>query len=230
MEMVNENQPTQTPAQNLPVQTELSKKFRYKLVILLIIILVLFVGIGVYYLSTQTNQTTKQPTSTASPTSALKSFTNAEYTFGLNYPADWSLTENNSSDEFGKLSVAQFSSPDKSYIFYVTYLDNTDAKRFQGNTTTQKEYTQWLSLPVQENLASPSASKKLGNIKIDSIDAVQFLTETYPEDKQINYGILTWVRKNNINYYIGLQSNNSQTVESVSKIYSQILSSFKFKN
>lgn len=232
MEIANENQftpPTQVSSQTPPVQTELPKKSRSKQVLLLIIVLV-FVGIGAYYLYTQTNQAIKQPTSKASPTSALKSFTNAEYTFGLNYPSDWSLTENQSSNEFGKLYVLQFSPPGKDYIFYVTVLDNTSATRFGGNTSIQKEYAQWLSLPVQENLASPSASKKSGNIKIDSIDAVQFSTETDPANRQVNYGILTWVRKNNINYYIGIRADTSQTVQSASKIYSQILTSFKFTN
>lgn len=219
----------QTPPQNLPVQSNTPKKSRYKLIILLIIVLLLFVGIGVYYLNTQTNQATKQLYSKASPT-PLKGFTNAQYNFGLNYPANWSLKENNSTNDLGKLYVLQFTPSDKNYTFYVTVLDNTNANRFEGNSSTQKEYSEWLSLPAQEKPASPSASKKTGNIKIDSIEAVQFLTETHPEGKQANYGILTWVRKNNINYYIGLTSDNSQTIESVSQIYSQILSSFKFKN
>lgn len=218
MEMETENQLN-------TFQTNPPKKTRYKLIILLI--LFLFIGIGAYYLMIQSNQTTKQLNSTPAPV-LLKSFVSDKYSFGLNYPADWTIVENETNNESGNLYILRFTSSDKKSIFFVTVLDNRRAKQFHGNTNTQKQYNDWLALAIENNQASPSASKKTGNIKIDGIDAVQFLTQTHPQEKQTIYGMLTWVRKDNINYYLAIQSDNSQITQPTSKIYSQILASFKF--
>lgn len=95
---------------------------------------------------------------------------------------------------------------------------------FDFKIEDEQVFQKWL----KEN---PSAVSKrifkVKNLKVDNLDAIQFSYKTLPEDEtEIYTELITWVRYNNLNYYINLTL--PEDIVGSNDAYNLILTSLKF--
>ena len=91
---------------------------------------------------------------------------------------------------------------------------------------TKDEFDSMLGKPVTSGTGQ--RLYKTGNIKVDGIDAVQFVSRALPEEASEGwYAVITWVNINGLNYYFEFGPDEKDVTDNIN-IYNQILSTFHF--
>ncbi len=177
--------------------------------------------------------TTPTPTpilSTESSQSAVadwKTYDNNISKYSINIPSNWIV--NDTQGSFlgipGEIVIGSQSEMHKGIwgtTIAITEISSSD----RYGLDTQQQFDEWSAKKITPD--SKERIFKEGDLKIDGLEAVQFIMRSTPGvDTEPYYLLITWIRKNNTNYYIELNANEN-TVNQYTEIYNQILSTFKF--
>ncbi|HLL61033.1 MAG TPA: PsbP-related protein [Candidatus Nitrosocosmicus sp.] len=170
-------------------------------------------------------------TSNNDPNSSWKTYENKTLGYQVKVPQDWSIEEREGVF-IGAQGEAVFLPPSeknkpafRTQVAIVKVHDSQEIKtRYDLNT--QEQFNQWLKKPA--TTGEGQRQFKVGEIKIDRIDAIQFISRTLPGDPtEAFYSLNTWFRKDGANYYIEF-GGDEKIVAYHTGIYKQMISSFKF--
>ncbi len=147
--------------------------------------------------------------------------------YTINIPADWRINSTEGvfisvKGEVGFFPPGEEDSQPYKTAVYIVSLKDGEMNRY--NLDSEAEFTEWLNRPASNDRSQRQF--KVGQIKVDGIDAVQYVTQALSGDPtEAYYGLITWFRKNGYNYYIEMTGDKNVIPES---LYNQIVSTFKF--
>lgn len=232
-------QTTNNPIEPVPLQ---SSKNYLKFIIGGIVIFVAFISGGLFlekYLYIPKPPVIVQPAVTATqviipslipsidPTANWKTYNNNISKYSINIPPNWIVNDKKGSflGIPGEIVIGSQSEMNKGIwgtTIAITEMSSSD----RYGLDTQQQFDEWLTKKI--SLESNESMYKIGNVKIDGMNAIQIVERSTKRDMHPFYLIVTWVRKSGTNYYIELMGNDSDKVTKFTNNYDQILSTFKF--
>jgi len=257
MENGSQNQsvnPAETPAQ--PAQHPINnQRGNFPILLGVIMFLVVIAG-GVYYLGTQnktsnTTPTASTPTESVSPSpvsntgtgtkmnkgtvtvdeaSNEKIYTSSVVNFSIRVPKDWEIDD--------KQGV--FISSPGEVVFAPPGTDTYSPFSQKIAVTTSEKgsprFPYGTESDFKQKLAEPTSTGtgqrlyKIGNIKVDGKDAMQYVSRTLPGDPtETFYAVVTWVQHNGLNYYFEFEPDEKETKDNL-PTYNKIISTVTFTN
>lgn len=169
---------------------------------------------------------TNNGTITVDDTTNEKVYTSTAVNFSIRIPKDWEIDDKPGVfiASPGEVVFAPAGTDTLSPFSLKIALTTAESSNARFPYGTESEFNQKLAEPV-----SPGTGQsvyKIGNIKIDGKDAVQYVNRTLPQGF---YAVITWVRHNGINYYFELEPSEKE-VKTYLDTYNSTIATVKFTN
>ncbi len=185
--------------------------------------------------TTQTISQQLAPVTQVTTSTMDKHYVNKKYNYNIVLPIDWIFDQNDYIDtEIISLpkSTGYNSENYGTNLFIRVFTDDASIHPIKGHA----QFDEWFKKEksTEESRVetkagyAPTYLSKIGNTVIDNNPAQQFNMRVIRGDgTEPWYSIVTWVRKNNLNYYIEM-GGKEVSVKNFTAQYSDIIATFKF--
>ena len=187
--------------------------------IILAILLVILTGLAIVFSKNQSASQKVSETAVSQIPPNFNTFSTFENGYEIKIPTNWV----NTSDLQGHSVIGPGKNGIKVGSFQSIVLSVNPS--LTALMTSQSEFDSWYAKKNEK--VTKGIIQKLANTTIDGEKAVELIDTSVNQKTQNAWSIVTWTRKNNVNYYINAIGDQKITTVDF-KVYEYIIKSFKF--